>query len=150
MAAFIIVVVCLAIICWMLVMPRLQPRQIRRGGKRSSRASPPRNPWRATTIAHGSSACAAARAIEDERFLSGQAPRLPLPGCDAGKCHCRYVFLPDRRALEERRAMFGLNADLFAVNGRTERRAPRGRRKVDATGGTAAGLAYDDLKLGVG
>jgi hypothetical protein len=48
-------------------------------------------------------ACAAAYAIEDERFLAGATPRIPLPECDAPVCNCHFVHHNDRRLSDNRR-----------------------------------------------
>ncbi len=50
-----------------------------------------------------SGACAAAYAIQGERFLPGAAPRVPLPECDAPECNCLYVRHNDRRLSGNRR-----------------------------------------------
>ena len=50
-----------------------------------------------------SDACAAAYAIEGERFLPGAAPRIPLPECDAPVCNCVFVHHDDRRLASNRR-----------------------------------------------
>ena len=39
-------------------------------------------------------------------FLSGVAPRIPLPGCDANECRCKFVHHSDRRPREGRRSPF--------------------------------------------
>jgi hypothetical protein len=64
------------------------------------RPSVPRPPtlWRAVTIEAGPGRCAQAEAILGRRFLAKEAPPLPLPGCDAQNCQCRYKHLEDRRS----------------------------------------------------
>jgi hypothetical protein len=71
-------------------------------------------------------ACEAAQALEGERFLSNQAPALPLPDCTAARCSCNFVKLSDRRTEDERRLGHqGLKASLFL---NAERRNPGDRR----------------------
>ena len=53
--------------------------------------------WHAVTIAGTATCCGAARACKDKRYLSADAPRLPLAGCDAARCACRYAHFDDRR-----------------------------------------------------
>jgi len=53
--------------------------------------------------------CQAAREIRTQRFLPGEVPDLPLPGCDR-KCHCSFVHHTDRREENNRRAPY-LNLD---------------------------------------
>ena len=56
------------------------------------------NPWHAVSIVLQAGACAAARAIAGRRFLSSEhPPQLPLEGCTAATCTCRYAHHSDRR-----------------------------------------------------
>ena len=41
--------------------------------------------------------CQAARDIAGQRFLTRNAPMLPLDGCDAPECQCTYKRFDDRR-----------------------------------------------------
>lgn len=74
-----------------------------------TKATPRRNPFRATSISIPEDACAAAQALDGDRFLvdGGEIPGLPLPGCDAAACHCTYLHHQDRRdeLAGERRAI---------------------------------------------
>ncbi len=86
--------------------------------------------FHAVSVALGDKACAAAKALEGKRFLSRQAPVLPLKDCDRTQCQCRYVHYDDRRkALRRARdigvTIAGHEADEKRVN------AKRGRRKTD-------------------
>ena len=55
--------------------------------------------WSAVAISPGSSSCEAASALKGKRFLSAEAPRLPLTECTAqDTCRCVYRKYPDRRA----------------------------------------------------
>jgi hypothetical protein len=64
------------------------------------------NPYHAVSIRYRMNACEAAKQLTDKRFLSNEAPKLPLPECAASTCHCRYAHYEDRRDGEERRALF--------------------------------------------
>ena len=55
------------------------------------------NPFHAVSILSPLHNCAAAREFEGKRFLAAEAPRLPLPGCTAATCTCRYAHHEDRR-----------------------------------------------------
>ena len=59
----------------------------------------PRKPasHHAVSIATGPRCCGPARALRGERFLSREAPKLPLKDCDAADCACRYEHHQDRR-----------------------------------------------------
>ena len=86
------------------------------------------NPWHAVSVVPSPSSCAKARGLIRQRFLSKEAPHLPLEGCDARVCDCHYRHHQDRRR-EPRRA-----SDVMA-SGRSwngpERRHMAGRRGTD-------------------
>jgi hypothetical protein len=74
-------------------------------------------------------ACRAAHALQGRRFLSKDAPSLPLSDCTHAQCACTFSKLPDRRT-EGRRLDYGaLNASLFLT---TNRRMKRDRRAAAA------------------
>lgn len=86
------------------------------------------NPYRAVSIIPGKQACAAAYRFKGLRFLSRQAPRLPLPSCDLSHCDCRFKHHPDRRAGPRRRSDEGLMSAAWSGK---ERRRSGGRRSTD-------------------
>jgi hypothetical protein len=54
-------------------------------------------------------ACDQAQSLAGERFLSEEAPRLPLEGCTRGAaCRCVYRHYTDRRTESRREADLGL------------------------------------------
>lgn len=60
-------------------------------------------------IEPGDRACGAARELEGQRFLSDEAPRVPLDACDrASGCTCVYRHYSDRRTEVRRDADMGL------------------------------------------
>lgn len=72
--------------------------------------------------------CGAARAIGGQRFLSDEAPLLPLEGCDRrDQCSCRYRHYSDRRTALRREVDDGLPARLVPE----EKRCGTGRRITD-------------------
>jgi len=78
--------------------------------KETTRTPAPRTPARkpdtkyhAVSLKILPSACDAAKAMEGERYLSAEAPNIPLPECDAATCKCRYVHYKDRRGRDDRR-----------------------------------------------
>jgi len=83
--------------------------------------------WHAVSVKPGPRACDAANTARESRWLSREAPMLPLPGCThPDHCHCTYSHHDDRR-VGSRRAE---EIDAFArppkvVN---ERRRGRNRR----------------------
>ena len=116
---------CLA---WLLL--RLFPGRARASGVSGT---PHRaHPYHAVSIHTGSAACLQAKALKRKRFLSSEAPQLPLAGCTSGKCHCVYQHHPDRRAGNgDRRAIGSTTRGMFGSDGDGERRLSRGRRGID-------------------
>ena len=93
-----------------------------------SKPKPKHSPYRAVSIVPpvvGS--CEASRAIENQRFLSNEAPLLPLPECsDPNGCRCKYKHWDDRRQEDDRRAPFrGIGEQFHASN---DKRAGKDRR----------------------
>ena len=94
----------------------------------------PGSPFRAVSIAPGESPCAAVKALQGKYYLVelGDAPTLPLAGCNAGKCGCRYNHHADRRqSNEDRRDAHSLRTDLHQQGGNAENRMNQGRRATD-------------------
>ena len=90
-------------------------------------AKDPRQRWHAVVIVAPSSACAAALACKGKRYLSSEAPRLPLSNCDARSCGCKYRHFGDRRAGPRRAEETGPGAKRPV----SDRRVRKGRRAVD-------------------
>lgn len=59
--------------------------------------------FHAVSIQFTDTACEAAKAMADKRFLSDVAPQIPLPDCDVPQCKCRFAHHKDRRRGEDRR-----------------------------------------------
>lgn len=89
-----------------------------------------RHRWHAVTIAAPANACAVAQACKGKRYLSAEAPLLPLKGCDGGRCDCKYRHYDDRRG-EERRQDDKVAAPTARESG--NRRVSRGRRAADSS-----------------
>ena len=87
-------------------------------------------PYHAVSIKLTGNACNAAKAMAGRRFLSGAAPRLPLPDCTMLECNCRFVHHADRRA-GDRRSQFQGGIGLTGSSGayQKERRDKDDRRK---------------------
>ena len=92
------------------------------------RSSAPSNPYHSVSILPGAPACGAVCRLAGQRFLSRQAPRLPLPTCDVKSCGCRFQHYKDRRAGPRRHSGVGIMA--LPETGK-ERRQSRGRRAED-------------------
>ena len=107
----------------------------KQAGRVGTTPAPEKSAFRCTSIKAAGDACDEAKKREGKRYLHSEVPSLPLAACDVAKCDCRYVHHDDRRdSDEDRRAIAGLNAELYAERGKTERRADvkgRGRRTSD-------------------
>jgi hypothetical protein len=88
------------------------------------------NPYHAVSIEAGASCCRTAKMYGGRRYLSPEAPAIPLPTCDTKNCRCRYVHHEDRRELDDRR-----HRDIWDQNSRlakgADRRVSHGRRVTD-------------------
>jgi hypothetical protein len=60
-----------------------------------------------------SGACAAAVALDGQRFLANKSPALPLAGCTKKRCDCRFVKLSDRRTDDRRWEHDGKSTAMF-------------------------------------
>jgi hypothetical protein len=90
-------------------------------------AIPPKATWRAVKVVPGASACAAAQRASGKRFLTRDAPRLPLKDCDhQDTCQCTYQHRPDRRGELRRTKDSGYGITPKVVS--AERRRPGERR----------------------
>jgi len=89
----------------------------------------PRNRWHAVAILPGATHCQAAEAAKGRRFLSTEAPILPLKKCDAAACTCKYRHYEDRRGAPRRAEEAG-KGGLRSRTG-ADRRNSRGRRETD-------------------
>ena len=90
--------------------------------------SPASKRWHAVSVKPGAGACAAASSGRSQRWLSREAPQLPLPGCtNPDKCYCTYQHHDDRRG-EGRRAE---DTDAFRrpTQVQVDRRSHQDRRK---------------------
>ena len=101
-------------------------------GINKSKAAPPRAPshWHAVAIRPKGASCDAVQACRAARYLSGDAPRLPLSECTASDtCSCVYKHHADRRAQPRRQEeRDGLRRSSKVDQ---ERRLSRDRRKSD-------------------
>jgi hypothetical protein len=88
------------------------------------------NPWHAVSIETGPTSCSPARSLNTLRFLSPEAPRLPLTECPKPEsCVCGYKHYADRRAHARRKEdRTGLRR---LIIGEEERRTRQSRRSSD-------------------
>ena len=99
---------------------------IGKSGTESGKAAIDRR-WHAVSVNPGSRVCPAAVSSQHRRWLSREAPVLPLPGCTRpGNCRCTYEHHADRRAGGRR--IEDIDAFRRPVSVATERRAGKDRR----------------------
>jgi hypothetical protein len=92
---------------------------------------PTANPWHAVAVVPNTPACSAAEQIRGKRFLSDEAPRIPLSECAMPlRCRCVYRHFADRRA-GPRPFTRMMNRHRLRVGDEERRREPRGRRAED-------------------
>lgn len=77
--------------------------------------------------------CRASSGLAGKKYPLQQAPELPVPGCDAETCACRYIGLPERRQRVERRVQVDRRV---ALRMEMNRRLERARRRSDKTSWT--------------
>jgi hypothetical protein len=88
------------------------------------------SPFHAVEIRCAKDACRAAKDTRGERYLSAEAPLLPLDQCDRrDRCRCGYKHYEDRRTGSRRRAEVDLTTQ--SDSERAERRLGKGRRVED-------------------
>lgn len=86
------------------------------------------SPYRSVSIRPMKDSCGSAKSLQDQRFLTREAPRLPLPNCDAAVCQCRYSHFEDRR-VDDRRRLNAVQRGLGSGTSNTEHRSGRDRRR---------------------
>ena len=83
--------------------------------------------WHGVSVKPGPGACSVADNGRARRWLSREAPMLPLPGCSRPEsCRCTYQHHEDRRSMDRRAE----DTDAFArpVKVANERRTRKTRR----------------------
>jgi hypothetical protein len=84
---------------------------------------------RAVAVTPGAFCCKAVQQLEDQRYLSGDAPLLPLSECDQAACECTYEHHDDRRSDEDRRNTYAAYSGFDPMQDRNERRLETDRRE---------------------
>lgn len=87
-------------------------------------------PYHAVSIDAGASCRQTAKLYGGRRYLSPEAPAIPLPTCDTSNCRCRYVHHEDRRESGDRRLRDVWDPHSPKTKG-ADRRASHGRRVTD-------------------
>ena len=89
----------------------------------------PTYPYRAVSVVPDIlTQCSAAVEPRSKRFLSPEAPSLPLPNCSLPDgCQCKYKYWNDRRGMDRRALQGELTNHYFAGD---DRRSGTNRREV--------------------
>lgn len=82
----------------------------------------------------GPGACSVARQQAGRSFGSSEMPRLPLPGCRASSCQCRFDVITGRRKGERREHSDRRESVRFDDKGGERRRKDRRRSGADPWG----------------
>jgi hypothetical protein len=86
--------------------------------------------WHAISVDAKALSCMMAQDLRKKRFLSKEAPALPLEGCTKrSNCLCTYKHHDDRRSKSRRDSEAGISSN--ASGHGAERRTSRGRRSDD-------------------
>ncbi|MGL6123667.1 MAG: hypothetical protein ACRC1W_11765 [Shewanella sp.] len=90
--------------------------------------------FHSVSIINNGSCCETVEALTGKRFLSKEAPEIPMEKCTNAHCQCRYQHHEDRRQPgNDRRVEFGVTKELFGAFGEQNRRdKPTGRRTTDS------------------
>lgn len=89
-------------------------------------------PFHAVSIHPETQACGAVCSIRAQRFLSEDAPGLPLPECNQSVCRCKYEHHSDRRTgARDRRYGVLMQTEITEFWSVKNRRTAVGRRGGD-------------------
>ena len=103
---------------------------MRRARSEADEHSDSTSPYHCVAIEPREGACRTALTLKGQRFLSDEAPLLPLASCDVARCRCTFVHHKDRRR-SDRRNPYTAQSHTFVVQGGVDRRGRRGRRNTD-------------------
>ena len=121
-----IVFLAAAAVAWWHHAARQKERRAALAARRDSR-----NPYHCVEVRAGTPACEAVRHLGNVRFLSAEAPALPLSGCTLQACRCSYVHHDDRRE-DDRRNPYGQWSNVpSTIPGERRKRTDR-RRSQDS------------------
>jgi hypothetical protein len=85
--------------------------------------------YHSVSVLTGAPCCKAAAGVRGRKFLSSEAPALPLTDCTMpGQCKCRFQKHSDRRSGDDDRRLLG-SSQRSVWYGGEEKRQARGRRK---------------------
>ena len=125
-----IIMALVLLVAWLFIRRRQSKKPV--AAKPRRRVSGSKKSYHAVSIKFESRACMAAKTMEGQRYLSSEAPRLPLPDCDVTECLCHFAHHKDRRVSKDRRNVFNASGHSGATGRHEqERRGLRDRRNDD-------------------
>lgn len=91
------------------------------------------HPFHCVSIENEGNCCKQVEGVKGKRFLSKEAPDIPMKDCTQAQCQCHYQHYDDRRQVgNDRRVDYGITKDLYGAFGEHNRREqPKGRRLTD-------------------
>jgi hypothetical protein len=104
-AVTLVLLLAVAAAFWWHRMARQKKRRSALAARRNAHNT--QNSFHCVEVFTGVHGCEAAQLLVNSRFLSDEAPRLPVSGCTAIKCTCSYIHHEDRREEDDRRYPFG-------------------------------------------
>lgn len=90
-----------------------------------------RSTYEAVTIHSYKDKCPAVARVAGQRFLSSEAPLIPLESCTSETCHCVYMHHGDRRTGTDRREHHESADGYTVLPGQPNCRRTSGRRASD-------------------
>jgi hypothetical protein len=121
-----LVIAVVGLLAWLFL--RHRDKKTEPAGKSTSDST--KSAYHAVSIKYDANACEAAQKMSGRRFLASEAPRLPLPECDAAECNCRFAHHEDRRSSTDRRSPFAASGFGGGTGSfEKERRERKDRRK---------------------
>jgi len=116
---------------WLVQLLLLRPRRsMIPAPRRLPPATTPRpKAFHGVSLNPGPDPCDAVQSVLGRRYLSNDAPTLPLPGCDRQRCGCTYGHYRDRRDTDDRRSGWGTYGGFAAPVAGGNRRSTRPDRR---------------------
>ena len=127
MKIFLLVIALALALVW-LVLRRRRTQTERVSDRRALPSAASDAGYHAVSIRFDKWPCRAAKEYEGRRLLADEAPRLPLPDCDAAECNCHFVHYKDRRSGKDRRSPFGAGG-VPGTSGRFEQERREGKER---------------------
>jgi len=136
MKELLLVLALLLSVWWLILRIRRNRTEVRASRNPGTKPVDKTSAYHAVSLKYSSDACDAAKALTGRRFLSGAAPQLPLPDCNAAECNCGFAHHSDRRSGKDRRspynpATYGGGTGTFKVERRDRRDRRRPKDDVD-------------------